>query len=116
MTCSESFNCRIKYCFITSDDVCVLSASGTAAIAVTTIGLKNVELLTVSTKQMTTNPVIADAPCPGRGVEKDRSVMVKMDSLMNTATMAGNVGPYAVNLFPTIEIDIRICNMLCKVW
>lgn len=65
--------------------MCVLSASGTAAIAATTIGLKNVELLAVSTKQGTTNPVIADTPCPGRGVDKDR----KMDNVINTAT--GNV-------------------------
>lgn len=79
----------IFYFCIYSDDVCVLSASGTAAIAATTIGLKNVELLTVSTKQGTTNPVIADTPCPGRGVEKDRNVLPKPDSVINNAT--GNV-------------------------
>lgn len=82
----DIYICRL-FCF--SDDVCVLSACGTAAIAVTTIGLKNVELLSVSTKQGTTNPKIADAPCPGRGVEKDRTVLTKLDSVINAA--ASNV-------------------------
>ncbi|ODN03838.1 C2 domain-containing protein 5 [Orchesella cincta] len=84
------------------DDVCVLSASGTAAIATTTIGLKSMELLAVSTKLGAPSAVIADAPCHGRGfgMEKDRSVLTKLDSALN-ATNNGSIKHILVTTTPS---------------